>query len=318
VRRRGHPSEGTLLIVTRLWLVWVTVVLGCGSESDTEPRAETPAEATPSAPKREGPVEVRGNRMYLDPDDQAITPWLRKGVWEPLETMLFEGEIEAGDIVVDVGANVGYYTLIAANKVGPQGRVYAFEPDPDAFALLQANIELNALTNVVAIDKALAAEPGRMELFRSSSNLGDHRLYDPGDGRTAVTVEVTTMDAALADVRGIDLIKIDTQGAECSILAGAGAVLERERDAGIIMEYTPKFIRAFGQEPAACLKRLEGLGFEFYDILEFAERKGVVKVPLEAILDQYAEASERYTNLFLPSRDKVASQAESSAGAGEG
>jgi len=258
---------------------------------------------------REGPVEVHGSRMYLDPDDQAITPWLRKGVWEPLETLLFEGELEAGDVVIDVGANVGYYTLIAAKLVGPQGRVYAFEPDPTAFALLTTNIELNGYTNVVAINEALGSEPGELELFLSRTNHGDHRLYDPGDDRVAVTVKVTTLDAALADVHGIDLIKIDTQGAECSILEGASAVLQRERDAGIIMEYTPKFIRAFGQDPAACLKRLDGYGFVFYDILEFADRKAVLEVPLPAILEQYSEATDRYTNLFLPSRDEVAARA---------
>lgn len=293
----------------RIAFLWVAVLAGCASEAAPEAAPDPePAKPEASTPKREGPVDVRGSRMYLDPDDQAITPWLRKGVWEPLETMLFEGEIESGDVVIDVGANVGYYTLIAAKRVGPSGKVYAFEPDPDAFALLQANIELNELTNVVAINKALAAEPGQLELFRSSTNRGDHRLYDPGDGRTAVSVEVTTLDAALADVRGIDLIKIDTQGAECSILAGGDALLARERDAGVIMEYTPKYIRAFGQAPDACLRKLSDFGFVFYDILEFAERKGVVKVPLDTILEQYSEQSERYTNLFLPSRDKVAAQ----------
>ena len=128
-----------------------------------------------------------------------------------------------------------------------------------------------------------------------------------------MTVTVTTLDAALAGVHGIDLIKIDTQGAECSILEGAGAVLHRERDAGIIMEYTPKFIRAFGQDPAGCLKRLSALGFVFYDILEFGDRKAVLEVPLTAILEQYSEATDRYTNLFLPSRDKVAAQAAAKA-----
>lgn len=303
-RPTRYPS-----LVVRVAFVCLAMLAGCESGSPTAKDPPVPApEAAVVAPTREGPVNVRGNRMYLDPDDQAITPWLRKGVWEPLETMLFEGEIESGDVVVDVGANVGYYTLIAAKRVGSSGKVYAFEPDPDAFALLRANIELNALTNVVAINKALAAEPGRLELFRSNTNRGDHRLYDPGDGRTAVSVEVTTLDAALADVRGIDLIKVDTQGAECSILAGGTSLLDRERDAGIIMEYTPKYIRAFGQDPPACLRQLSERGFVFYDILEFAERKGVVKVPLDTILEQYSEQSERYTNLFLPSRDKVATR----------
>ena len=286
-------------------------IVACGSGRSERQEPEQGEQAlvqgdTLASPK-EGPIPVRGSRMFVDPRDTTITPWLKKGIWEPLETALFEGEIGPGDVVVDVGANVGYYTLLAARLVGPTGKVYAFEPDPDAFALLSENVRLNGLGNVVLSSKALADEPGRMTLYRNPANRGDHRLYEPDGDRKGVTVDVSTLDVELADVRGVALLKIDTQGAECTILAGGAEFLARERDLGIIMEYTPKYIRALGRDPEHCLRDLAAAQFEFYDILEFADRKAVLRAPLDAILQQYPADSEAYTNLFLPPRSKTSS-----------
>jgi FkbM family methyltransferase len=299
------------------WRRWLHVApilglaLACGPDPEPKPlektgEIEAPKEALPKPLGfAEGPYDVMGSKMVLDARDTTITPWLKQGIWEPLETKLFEGEIGPGDIVVDVGANVGYYTLLAARSVGPTGKVYAFEPDPEAFALLEENVRLNGLTNVVTIRKALASEAGTMTLFRNPANRGDHRLYDPDGGRNGILVEVTTLDAELGDVRGIALVKIDTQGAECSILDGARQLLARERGMGIIMEYTPKYLRALGADPEGCLRELEGFGFVFYDILEYADPKAVLRVPLDAISKQYPQDSEAYTNLFLPARTKT-------------
>lgn len=266
-----------------------------------------------------GPFEVEGSKMYGDPRDQVITPWLKKGVWEPLETALFRSEIGEGDVVVDVGANVGYYTLIAAHKVGKTGKVWAFEPDPDAFELLRRNVQLNGYDNVQLVPKALGAKPGTLKLFRHPTNRGDHRIYDPGDQREVVNVEVTTLDQYFgATEQRVDLIKIDTQGAECAILAGAGQTLQRHDDVRLIMEYTPQFIRQMGSDPATCLSGLDGLGFTFYEILEFAEKKGVVKTDLATLKTRYPESKDDYTNLFLPSRKQLATADTGGFGDGGG
>ncbi len=284
---------------------------GCG-DSLTTPTphgapADQPAKArTVDVVAAVGPFDVEGSKMLADPRDEVITPWLKKGVWEPVETALFRSEIHAGDVVVDVGANVGYFTLIASQLVGDTGQVWAFEPDPDAFDLLRRNVELNGYKNVNLVPKALGAEPGTLKLFRHATNRGDHRVYDPGDGREAVDVEVTTLDKVFTAGTKIDVIKIDTQGAECAVAAGASKTLERGTDMAVIMEYTPHYIRQMGQDPQQCLRTIEGYGFSFYEIREFAPPKGVFKTDIEALQARYSEAEEDYTNLFLPSRADVA------------
>ncbi len=255
--------------------------------------------------------------MLADPRDEVITPWLKKGVWEPVETALFRSEIHPGDVVVDVGANVGYFTLIAAQLVGDGGKVWAFEPDPDAFELLRRNVELNGYKNVTLVPKALGSEPGTLKLFRHATNRGDHRTYDPGDGREAVEVEVTTLDHYFADASRLDLIKMDIQGAECAVVAGAPKTFERGGDMAVIMEYTPQYIRQMGQDPQSCLSTLAGHGFSFYEIHEFSQRKGVFKTDIATLQTRYPESKNDYTNLFMPSRADVA-KLEAPAGSQEG
>lgn len=291
-----------------LLLATVVFIGGCGGSS--EPR-DAPAEGPTAAAAANdvtvvGPFDVEGSKMLADSRDKVITPWLKKGVWEPIETALFRSEIHPGDVVVDVGANVGYFTLIAAQLVGDTGRVWAFEPDPDAFDLLRRNVELNGYKNVTLVPKAIGSTPGTLRLFRHPTNRGDHRIYDPGDEREAVEVEVTTLDQYFAEASRVDLIKMDIQGAECAAIAGAGKTLERGDDTVLIMEYTPQYIRQMGQDPQACLDVLAGHGFSFYEILEFAQRKGVVKTDIATLRTRYPEAKDDYTNLFLPSRKDVA------------
>ncbi len=89
--------------------------------------------------------------------------------------------IKPGQTVIDVGANIGYYnTLQFAKLVGPTvSRVYAFEPDPDNFALLRKNVAQNGYANVVCIQKAVSDQTSKLKLFRNSQNHGDHRIYPP-------------------------------------------------------------------------------------------------------------------------------------------
>ena len=134
--------------------------------------------------------------LYTNPADSTIRTVLeRDQVWEDLETRWILHTIRAGDVFVDVGANIGYYTVIAAKIVGDQGHVYAFEPDPTSFAILKANVERNGLANVTLEQKALSNEPGSLRLFLAHQNKGDHRIFDEdGAARPFLDVEALRLD----------------------------------------------------------------------------------------------------------------------------
>ncbi len=94
-------------------------------------------------------VEVMGFKLHFDPKDRVMSHYLLEDrAWEPVETEALRQELRRGDVVVDVGANIGYYTILASRLVGEGGKVYAFEPEPDNFAMLQKNLKANGCTNV--------------------------------------------------------------------------------------------------------------------------------------------------------------------------
>ena len=118
-------------------------------------------------------IRCRGIWLYVNPRDEVITPSLiNDGIYERLETELFEHSVRPGMVVIDVGANFGYYTMIAAKRLHGTGLVYAFEPDPNSYDLLVKNTRLNGYSNVVAINKAIAATRGTAKLFLNTRNLG--------------------------------------------------------------------------------------------------------------------------------------------------
>jgi len=163
--------------------------------------------------------------LFLNPTDPVITgSILKEGIWEASDTHWFVKAVRPGDVVIDAGANIGYYTVLASKLVGPTGRVYAFEPDPTAFEILQRNVRLNGADNVVAEQKALSNANTTLELFIASDNKGDDRIYQPeGEHRPSIKVPAVRVDDYLkGKVDHVDLVKIDTQGAEAVIHRGHG------------------------------------------------------------------------------------------------
>jgi FkbM family methyltransferase len=211
-----------------------------------------PADQAPDGPApapAPGPVlaRVRGHRMLLHHpslDLYISRALLARGSFEPFETEILLDELRGGDTVLDIGANVGYYTLQFANRVGPGGRVFAFEPDPANFALLRSNVERNGYRNVALSPLAAADRCGPGKLFISATNRGDHRAYDSHDGRPSVTIRTTTLDHFFRGYGGpINLIKMDIQGAECSALEGMRGLLGRQNRVKMTTEFWPRAAR---------------------------------------------------------------------------
>lgn len=243
-------------------------------------------------------ADVLGHKMLLDVNDSVVAPLLREqGTFEPLETSLVQRELKEGDVVVDVGANIGYYTLIFARLVGESGKVYAFEPDPANFQLLKKNVQLNGYRNIVLERKAVADRTGRRRLYLAPHNKGDHRLYAPPENRPWVDVEAVALDDYFAarDER-IAFIKMDIQGAEGAALTGMRRLLERNPAARLVSEFWPSGLRLSGTDPGAYLEQLERLGFRLYNIDEEAERVEPADAP--RLLQTYLPEKDNFTNLL--------------------
>ena len=130
-------------------------------------------------PKRKGLVlyEVQGSRMYLNIADIVLVPALiTHGVYCRYETQSFKTLIKPGMVVLDIGANIGYYTLIAARLVENSGRVYALEPESENFSILRRNVELNNYGNIIVKQEALSNKRGKAKLYKDKLNLGGHSL----------------------------------------------------------------------------------------------------------------------------------------------
>jgi FkbM family methyltransferase len=218
---------------------------------------------------------------------QALSPWLvtrlNTGPWirvsgvsefewralrggkvgEAKTTAAFCALIKPGSIVVDVGANVGFYTLTAAQEAGATGRVIAFEPNEHAANRLRENIALNGLINVDVVSAALGAQEGKLTFHLAPDSEGSS-LYavESQDGPTTEVI-VATLDRYLgsAGVTRVDLLKIDAEGAELDVLRGGVSLLTGEGAPVIIIEANPVTLRAAGHSPADLRALIEGYGY---------------------------------------------------------
>jgi FkbM family methyltransferase len=178
------------------------------------------------------------------------------GTYEPEQTALF-GELTApGATVFDVGAHLGYYTLLASRRAGPAGKVVAFEPDPDNFFFLQAHAELNRLSNVTLVESAVGEREGRA-VFATGTGSGTGRL---AAGPGGISVPVIGLDEYIAAHGGIpDILKIDVEGAEEMVLRGANQLLEGRGPAIFLSTHGPEVHRE-------CCRRLISLGYRLEPI----------------------------------------------------
>jgi FkbM family methyltransferase len=207
---------------------------------------------------------VHGHKLFVDTRDVSLAPHiLLDGDWESWVTTLFLTLVRPGMTVLDVGANIGWYSLLAAREVGPEGRVLAFEPDPNTFGLVSDSLEINGYRDrATVLRTAVADAPGEATFYRWAAHQGSNGLGIDDDIRAAyaeaveeTTVPVTTIDAVMAEHGGgVDLIKIDAEGAEPQVLAGARRVLAENPRVQLLLEYRTRC--------APALHALRADGFE--------------------------------------------------------
>ena len=210
-------------------------------------------------------TRVRNFKMFVNTKDTLLTPHLiMGGCWEMHITPLFEGLIKEGFTVIDIGANMGYYTLIAGLRVGSSGRVYAFEPAPNNYDILRKNIEINGLSNIViSSQKALLDKQGEVEFRAYETQTGGSSIFykDPQIAGQNISVQTAALDVFLGDTSKVDVIKLDAQGAEPLIFEGMKNVIASSPNLKIILEFAPECLIASGNEPGEFLQSILDMGF---------------------------------------------------------
>jgi FkbM family methyltransferase len=190
------------------------------------------------------------------------------GVWEPVLSAWVAQRLAPGDTFVDVGANIGYYSLLASTRVGGSGTVVAIEPHPGIFRELQGNLARNRARNVRAVNLAASDRTGRCRLFSGPGhNVGEATLFDDGNGASECEVGTAPLSDILqpAEARQARLIKIDVEGAEESVVAGMEPILSGCRaDLEVVVEFHPPLLARQGRRPEDLLARFAGAGFRAY------------------------------------------------------
>jgi FkbM family methyltransferase len=214
--------------------------------------------------------------------------------------------IKRGGHVVDIGAHVGYMTLLAASRVGPEGSVLAIEAHPGNFALLQDNIVRNDIPQARAIHGAAWRCSGEtLTLTVSPDNSGDHRVFRREHATQTLEVPAIALDDLLADHRRVDVVKIDAQGTDHVALEGMRRTLARCRSI-VLIEFWPPGIEEFGDRPADVLAFYRSLGYD----IAMLEAPGLASdAPLEIIVENARRCAGEFCTLLLQPKPDVAGPA---------
>jgi FkbM family methyltransferase len=153
--------------------------------------------------------------------------------------------------------------LLLARLTGPNGHVFAFEPEPSLFQALRGNSQRNGITNLTPLNYALGDRAGTTTLYRSPFNTGDNRLGGLGWTGRRVDVEILTLDEALPST-AVDFMKMDVQGYEMAVFQGMEGVFRASPQLEILFEFWPAGLRAAGTDPEALLEYLFQQGFQVF------------------------------------------------------
>ncbi|MFD7016379.1 FkbM family methyltransferase [Streptomyces sp. NPDC059928] len=210
-----------------------------------------------------------GVRMGVDTQDIIQRYLYLFGVWEPHMTRWLRGRLRPGDAFIDVGANIGYYSLLASQLVGAGGQVVAIEASPVFHRRLVRQVALNRRTNIRAVNEAVADSRRTLTFtLASSHNMGANSIVPyEGPAESSFEVEARPLAEVLsaAEVARARVIKIDVEGAEGSVVRGLAPVLDRLRpDAEITVEVTPGRMAQLGDRAEELIDTMRAHGFHAY------------------------------------------------------
>lgn len=204
--------------------------------------------------------------MQLNARDMIPQTILLEGKWDPPLTEFIENNLTKGQTFIDIGAHVGYFSLLAARRVGPTGKVLAIDANPAAITQLEQNVARSNLSNVIVEHTACGGSEGSVTLYYSSESNSSMASLSGANAGTDVKIEVkcTTIDHLIRKnaLDRADLIKIDVEGAEMTVLRGMESTIRHMRPT-IVLELEPSLLKSFGTTPAQINDFLTGLDYRF-------------------------------------------------------
>jgi FkbM family methyltransferase len=214
-------------------------------------------------------ADVWAGRMHLHPND-GLRLSIR-GVHDIDNTEILMNHVKKDQIVIDLGAHIGYYTLMMAKLVGPNGKVFAFEPEPRNLELLQKNISKNGYENVIVVPKAVSNNEENCILYVGQESFGANKIFKPKKTNVQKFKEIKTQTIKLDNyfkensfLEKISFLKMDIEGSEIKALEGMKKILESNQELMIFTEINKDALEDSGSDYKKMLKYLEGFNFRFY------------------------------------------------------
>ena len=212
-------------------------------------------------------MRTRNYRLIADPTRNNLTRTIiRRGYWEPLVTELFVKTLTPGAMIIDAGANFGHYALTAANYVGPEGLVFAFEPHRKTFRQLSANCDLLETANLKPILAGLGERNCEMRLYSDRKNPGGHSFFEwnvrsaEGKGENSAIFSLDSFLEKNVPGRRLDVLKLDVQGFEMKAITGAQKSINEYHPA-IFCEITPDALLKAGSHHSALISYLDEMDY---------------------------------------------------------
>ena len=222
---------------------------------------------------------------------------LYKAMTDREERKLCRRWVGRGSTVIDVGANIGTFSRYLAGLVGHEGKVVAFEPAVTNFKYLQRNTA--HLQQVAAINAAVGEKHGQTKLYLSPELNVDHQMYDNGEGRSSVSVNLVSLDTFFEPGTKVSLLKIDVQGYELQVLKGAKRLIGENPEIKIILEFWPCGLQRSGSKPSDLFDLLTSYGM---DCSEIGKPNSLIELQHDSMAMERYLATDRYTNLAATRR----------------
>ena len=242
-------------------------------------------------------VNIGKASLFLNPNDPVVSGAIFFNVYEKSEIKFIKSISFKGMKVIDIGANIGYYTTLLSQEAGDKGLILAIEPDLESFKYLSRSINSLENKNVLSFPIAASNLRQKLPLYISKDNRGDNRLYQNNQKRDHFLVDCLTIDelSFKTKIESFDLIKVDVQGYEPKVFQGMQKTIRSSKNLTILTEFWPKGIIQAGESPVNFLRTLRKMKLKLFEL-----KKNGSLVPLNQFRDdEFIKRfpGRKYTNI---------------------